>query len=205
MANFHPNFTPRIVIKYDIDGERHSATIRAVRDVVLDQTMALDYVGRWQGFWVAVIGQLSSSGVEPGATIEEALFAQQDSDIFIPISGAAGLVLSVEDNSTRGASAIDKALLYSVTGRAESGKKIVLYFWGIRRTDLETNVVYEDWRWDGGEIPAIVAEIGNKLQPTSVNELGEVLAAPDGSPLAFTRPRMNVRPGAKAINRARSR
>jgi hypothetical protein len=204
MTNFASNFTPRVKIFYTADSVEHSALLRFERDTALwDEAKAIELVEAWRLAMrdVYMLAGLQGTNNRAAVEIVSTEWADQDSDLFLPITPTATEVDAGDD--TDGLSTpLSKAILVSITGKSTAGKGITLYIWGPRIL-AGIGATYADWRLDGGELSTLPAAWATHFDPTVVGSLGDLLAGPDGERVAFFRQRLNVRVSASAINAAR--
>jgi hypothetical protein len=204
MTNFASNFTPRARIRYTADSIEHSALLRFERDTALwDEAKAIELVEAWRSAMSDVYGLTGLQVGDSRAAVEiiSAEWADQDSDLFLPLVPSATEVDAGDDTSGV-ATPLSRAVLLSITGKSTQGKGITLYLWGAR-VSAGMGAVYSDWRLDGGELATLGATWAAHLDPTVVGSLADLLAGPDGERVAFFRQRLNVRVSASAINAAR--
>ena len=204
MTNFASNFTPRARVKYTADSVEHSALLRFERDTALwDEAKAVELVEAWRLAMrdVYMLTGFQGANNRAEATIISAEWADQDSDLFLPIVPTATEIDAGDD--TDGLSTpLSKAILVSITGKSTAGKGVTLYIWGARIL-AGIGATYADWRLDGGELATLAAAWSTHFDPTVVGSLADLLAGPDGERVAFFRQRLNVRVSASAINAAR--
>jgi hypothetical protein len=204
MVNYAPNFTPRARITYTADSVEHKALLRFERDTALwDEAKAVELVEAWRAAMSNVYGltglQVGDNRAE--ASIISAEWADQDSDLFLPLSPTSNEI-DAGDDTSGSATPLSKAILLSITGKSTQGKTITLYLWGARVV-AGMGSSFSDWRLDSGELSTLEATWASYFDPTVVGCLADLLAGPDGERVSFFRKRLNIRVSATAINAAR--
>lgn len=175
MADFAPNYTPRVRFKYRVLGDEHSFTWRVARPV----DDIADLLNRAKVFLDALAPVRYTSW-----TLLATEWAQVDSDIFLPTTSPAPIAGTANESSATPQKAITQ---YRYEGRSNgpTGARVSFSLFGLSLA--VEDVIVNDFRIFGIEQAQISASLG------ALTEIGgPPLCAVDGEQ-AFWKPYVNVK------------
>lgn len=161
MADFAPNFTARLRVKYATLGKTHSQLWR----VASSTTSPTGIVGKVQAYYAAIQGFLFTDFVITGAD-----WALADTDIFLPVTPPAS-PSGANDPAT--AKPTDTAVSLSFVARSTAGGKGKFFQYGSSAGLLIHDNKAADFRFFGTEEAPIAAAV------TALNELSPALVCND--------------------------
>lgn len=140
MANYAPDFTARLKVRYRAGGQVHTQTWRLPGDPSLAQIAAAEAV--INGFYSALAPILWDD-----ASILSVTVAGADSPVFLPI--ASSLTMS-GDTSIATATGSARSAAASFVGRTAGGLRVIVFQYGIAMVPGESGTP-SDFRWNPGE------------------------------------------------------
>lgn len=139
MADFAPNFTPRIRTGYSVQGTPHHFDIRAPRGTLAGDIP--DYVAKIEAFLDALQGLRFTDWV-----VTSCQYALTDSDLFLPIEPPAPAAGTA---NTAGRLATTRDFQVRFQGRSFNGARWSLSLFGLNLTSAAASV--QDWRVTNAE------------------------------------------------------
>lgn len=185
MANYAPNFTARLRVRYTTGVRAHSMLFRAASSTVLQ---SLDFVEGVQDFFAALASTMYSGWQVTGAEV-----ADVNSDIFLPSTRVPA--------TPGGKTAIAQPLratpnALGFVGRTTGGHRVSLWVYG---TNFEpTSTGAGNYRLTTAEEPVVSGGIGALMGLFSLGWRG-----PDDLPVAAVYPYANLSVNAYLQRRAR--
>ena len=185
MADFAPNFTPRLKLQYRVESTNHAFTWRLPRGTLI--AGVTPYVDKVTAFLAAVQGILYSDWV-----ISSASFANEDSDIFLPVAAPTS---PTGAGDPPGRLQSQRAIFMQYVGRGAAGSKGSFYLYGsVVNTD---STVGQDFRITNAENASVSASVG------ILTETGDPLVAIDNSQMHWY-PYVNVKDNDHYVHKIRN-
>jgi hypothetical protein len=158
MADFAPNFTPRLKLAYQCQSARHATTWRL--PIGTARTEVAPFVAKMSAFLQSLAGNLFNDWAVTATT-----FAEGGSDIFLPVSDVTQPTAS---SAITGRQPGDKANYIQFVGRGEDGARASFYIYGTYYRQDTVGVT--DFRIHNAEDAVISAATGilNETPPTLV-------------------------------------
>jgi hypothetical protein len=208
MADHASNYTPRLRIRFTVDGVQQSSLIRLPRSPTPTTADFTNLATAWEA---AATDLFAAAGLEAADSKSQvdtlsAEYAMADEDLFLPLPGYTGSELQEGDDSGGVASPLTRATLVSITGRTTGGSRIVLFWQGMRLQTGAAGTNYNDWRLSESEFASLTSVFDDNF--TTVvgppDNLFNLIAGPDGLAAAYFRRYLNVRVSARRINKQRN-
>jgi hypothetical protein len=208
MTNFASNYTPRLKVRFTVDGVQQSSLIRLPRTPTPTTTEFTNLATAWEA---ATSDLFAAAGLEAADSKSQvdtlsAEYAMADEDLFLPLPGYTGSELQEGDDSGGAASPLTLATLISITGRTAGGSRITLFWQGMRLSTGGAGTNFTDWRLSESEVASLTAVFDDHFATVvgPPDNMFNLLAGPDGMAAAYFRRYLNVRVSARRINKQRS-
>jgi hypothetical protein len=208
VTNFASNYTPRLRIKFTVDGVQQSSLIRLPRSPTPTTADFTNLATAWEA---ATSDLFSAASLEPADSKSQvdtlsAEYAMADDDLFLPLPGYTGSELQEGDDSGGAATSLTRATLISITGRTTGGARIVMFWQGLRLSTGAVGPNYTDWRLSESEIASLTSVFDDNFVTVvgPPDNLFNLIAGPDGQSAAYFRRYLNVRISARRINKQRN-
>jgi hypothetical protein len=208
MTDHATNYTPRLRVKFTVDGVQQSSLIRLPRSPTPTTADFTNLATAWEA---ATSDLFAAASLEPADSKSQvdtlsAEYAMADDDLFLPLPGYTGSELQEGDDSGGAASPLTRATLVSITGRTTGGARIVLFWQGIRLSTGAAGTNYNDWRLSESEFASLTSVFDDNFVTVvgPPDNLFNLIAGPDGLAAAYFRRYLNVRVSARRINKQRN-
>lgn len=207
MTNFATNYTPRMRIRFTVDGVQQSSLLRLPRTPTPTTADFTNLAVAWEAATADLFGAASLEPADSKAQVDtlSAEYAAADEDLFLPLPGYTGSEIQEGDDSGGGPTPLTLATLVSVTGRTTGGGRIILFWQGMRLSTGD-GANYADWRISESEAASLTSVLDDNFATIvgPPDNLFNLIGGPDGLGAAYFRRYLNVRVSARRINKQRN-